>query len=205
MLLLIVVFQVKTNPQPAISIASSQEKELIKDLKLKNMRAFSFLYQQYSPALLSIIIKIVKSRETAEDVLQETFTKVASRIDQYDETKGRLFTWMARIARNKSFDHIKGKGSANSAKNVKIEEIMDLVEMNYVCYYNPDTIGVGQLTTTLNPFQKEVLDLVYFQGYSHAETAKILNIPIGTVKTRIRISILTLRKYFTVPLVFNLY
>ncbi|MET4140276.1 RNA polymerase sigma factor [Pedobacter sp. UYP1] len=204
MLLLIVVFPIKTNPLSVISIASSQEKELIKDLKLMNIRAFSFLYQQYSSALLSIIIKIVKSRETAEDVLQETFSKVASRIDQYDETKGRLFTWMARIARNKALDQIKARGSANSAKNIKIEEIMDLVEMNYVCYYNPDTIGIGQLTTTLNPFQKEVLDLVYFQGYSHAETAKLLNIPIGTVKTRIRISILTLRKYFTVPLVFDL-
>lgn len=203
MLLLIVVFPIRTNPLSVISIASSQEKELINDLKLTDMRAFSFLYQQYSSALLSIILKIVKSRETAEDVLQETFTKVASRINQYDETKGRLFTWMARIARNKALDQIKARGSANSSKNIKIEE-MDLVEMNYVCYYNPDTIGIGQLTTTLNPFQKEVLDLVYFQGYSHAETAKILNIPIGTVKTRIRISILTLRKYFTVPLVFDL-
>jgi RNA polymerase sigma factor (sigma-70 family) len=204
MLLLIGIFPVKTNLLPAISAAGNQEKELIKDLKLMDMRAFSFLYVQYSSALLAIIIKIVKSRETAEDVLQETFTKVASKIGQYDETKGRLFTWMARIARNKAFDHIKGRGSTNSAKNIKIEEIMDLVEMNNCCYYNPDTIGIGQLTTTLNPFQKEVLDLVYFQGYSHAETAKILNIPIGTVKTRIRISILTLRKYFTVPLVFDL-
>lgn len=204
MLLLIGIFPVKTNLLPAISAAGNQEKELIKDLKLMDMRAFSFLYAQYSSALLAIIIKIVKSRETAEDVLQETFTKVSSKIGQYDETKGRLFTWMARIARNKAFDHIKGRGSTNSAKNIKIEEIMDLVEMNNCCYYNPDTIGIGQLTTTLNPFQKEVLDLVYFQGYSHAETAKILNIPIGTVKTRIRISILTLRKYFTVPLVFDL-
>lgn len=204
MLLLIGIFSVKKNLLPAISVAGNQEKELIKDLKLMDMRAFTFLYAQYSPALLAIIIKIVKSKETAEDVLQETFTKVASKIVQYDETKGRLFTWMARIARNKAFDHIKGRGSVNSAKNIKIEEIMDLVEMNNYCYYNPDTIGIGQLTTTLNPFQKEVLDLVYFQGYSHAETAKILNIPIGTVKTRIRISILTLRKYFTVPLVFDL-
>jgi len=204
MLLLTGIFSVKTNLLPVISVAGNQEKELIKDLKLMDMRAFSFLYAQYSSALLAIIIKIVKSRETAEDVLQETFTKVASKIVQYDETKGRLFTWMARIARNKAFDHIKGRGSTNSAKNIKIEEIMDLVEMNNCCYYNPDTIGIGQLTTTLNPFQKEVLDLVYFQGYSHVETAKILNIPIGTVKTRIRISILTLRKYFTVPLVFDL-
>jgi len=204
MLLLIGIFPVKTNLLPAISIANNQEKELIRALKLMDMRAFSFLYQQYSSALLALIIKIVKSRETAEDVLQETFTKVASKIAQYDETKGRLFTWMARIARNKAFDHIKGRGSANSAKNIKIEEIMELVERSNCCYYNPDTIGIGQLTTTLNPFQREVLDLVYFQGYSHAETAKILNIPIGTVKTRIRISILTLRKYFTVPLVFDL-
>ncbi|AMQ00010.1 RNA polymerase sigma-70 factor [Pedobacter cryoconitis] len=204
MLILIGIFSVKTNLLPAISVAGNREKELIKDLKLMDMRAFTFLYAQYSPALLAIIIKIVKSRETAEDVLQETFTKVASKIVQYDETKGRLFTWMARIARNKAFDHIKGRSSTNSAKNIKIEEIMDLVEMNNYCYYNTDTIGIGQLTTTLNPFQKEVLDLVYFQGYSHAETAKILNIPIGTVKTRIRISILTLRKYFTIPLVFDL-
>lgn len=202
MLLLIVIFQKK--PLPKITSAGSKEKELIRKLKLMDMRAFTFLYQQYSSSLLSIILKIVKSKETAEDVLQETFTKIAARIGLYDETKGRLFTWMARIARNKAFDEMKARRSVNHTRNIGIEEIIDLVESNHVYCYNTDIIGIGQLTETLNPFQKQVLDLVYFQGYSHAEAAKILNIPLGTVKTRIRISILILRKYFTMPLVFEL-
>ncbi|MBB5634159.1 RNA polymerase sigma-70 factor (ECF subfamily) [Pedobacter cryoconitis] len=204
MLLPIVIYDAKTESLPKISIAGDKEKELIRDLKRMDMKAFSFLYRQYAPALLSIILKVVKSRETAEDVLQEAFAKISSRICLYDEDKGRLFTWMSKIAKNKALDQMKTRGAFNSTKNIELEGIMKLVEMNNFCHYNPDIIGIGQLTRTLNPLQKDVLDLVYFQGYSHSEAAKILNIPIGTVKTRIRISILILRKYFTVPLVFDL-
>ncbi|QNK64871.1 RNA polymerase sigma factor [Pedobacter sp. PAMC26386] len=161
-----------------------------------DIHAFSSLYLHYSSALLRIILKIVKSRESAEDVLQETFIKISSRIYLYDKTKGRLFTWMASIAKNMAIDHVKNRKSINSCKNISIDEIMNLPEAFNIFDYNPDVIGLLQLTQNLLPEQEKVLDLIYFKGHTHSEVAKILNIPLGTVKTRNRISISILRKYF---------
>ncbi|MFP5080166.1 RNA polymerase sigma factor [Pedobacter sp. JCM 36344] len=175
---------------------NSTERNLVNSLKSGDQKAISILYTMYSPALMGIISRIIKFDEIAEDVLQETFVKIWKSIDQYQESKGKLFTWMARLARNTAIDQLRGRGYINSRKNSDLEDVFVEVDMNNQMVYNPETIGLKKLTMNLCAPQKAILDLIYFKGYSQSEVAQELNIPLGTVKTRLRMAIATLRKYF---------
>ena len=88
---------------------SYTEQELISLLKSRDNRAFGYLYDNYSAALFGIITQIVGDMELANDVLQEVFINVWRKIETYDPTKGRLFTWMLNIARNASIDILRSK------------------------------------------------------------------------------------------------
>ena len=188
--LLPLVIAEETKPVP------DPESELIQQLILGDKRGLEKLYKSYSAALLGIISRIVKQPDLAEDVLQETFVKIWKSADQYDAAKGRLFTWMARLARNKAIDHLRSRGELNSLKNDDLNDFTLAVNELHQIHYNPEIIGIRQLMNVLTPEQKAILDLVYFQGYTQLEASQALNIPIGTVKTRIRFSIKVLRSFF---------
>jgi RNA polymerase sigma factor (sigma-70 family) len=175
---------------------NTAERSLVASIKSGDQKTIATLYTMYSPALLGIISRIIKFDEIAEDVLQETFVKIWKSIDQYQESKGRLFTWMARLAKNTAIDHLRGRGYVNSLKNSDLDEVFLEVDRDNQIVYNPETIGLKKLTMNLCASQKAILDLIYFQGYSQSEVAEELNIPLGTVKTRLRMAIMTLRKYF---------
>jgi RNA polymerase sigma factor (sigma-70 family) len=175
---------------------NTTERNLVYSIKSGDQKTMSTLYTMYSPALLGIISRIIKFDEIAEDVLQETFVKIWKSIDQYQESKGRLFTWMARLAKNTAIDHLRGRGYINSRKNSDLDEVFVEADKSNQMVYNPETIGLRKLTMNLCAPQKAILDLIYFQGYSQSEVAEELNIPLGTVKTRLRMAIITLRKYF---------
>jgi RNA polymerase sigma factor (sigma-70 family) len=175
---------------------NTAERSLVASIKSGDQKTIATLYTMYSPALLGIISRIIKFDEIAEDVLQETFLKIWKSIDQYQESKGRLFTWMARLAKNTAIDHLRGRGYVNSLKNSDLDEVFLEVDRDNQIVYNPETIGLKKLTMNLCASQKAILDLIYFQGYSQSEVAEELNIPLGTVKTRLRMAITKLRKYF---------
>jgi len=175
---------------------NNTERNLVYSIKSGDQKMMSTLYTMYSPALLGIISRIIKFDEIAEDVLQETFVKIWKSIDQYQESRGRLFTWMARLAKNTAIDHLRGRGYINSRKNSDLDEVFVEADKSNQMVYNPETIGLRKLTMNLCAPQKAILDLIYFQGYSQSEVAEELNIPLGTVKTRLRMAIATLRKYF---------
>jgi RNA polymerase sigma factor (sigma-70 family) len=170
------------------------EQELIIALKARDEKAFSYLYDHYSSSLYSIILQIVKRPETACDVLQEVFLNIWRKIESYDPIKGRLFTWMLNISRNASIDMLRSKNYLNSRKN---QEITDIVYANdqATTQTNIDSIGLSKYLGKLRPEQRVLIELAYFKGYTHDEIAQIENIPLGTVKTRIRNALLQLREY----------
>ena len=169
------------------------EQELITALKAKEDQAFSYLYDQYSGSLYSIILQIVKSPESARDVLQEVFVNIWRKIESYDPVRGRLFTWMLNISRNASIDLLRSKSYQNSQKN---QEIADTVYgSDQVSQTNIDSIGLTRFLGKLRPEQRVLIELAYFKGYTHDEIAQIEDIPLGTVKTRIRNALLQLREY----------
>ncbi|MBB6502507.1 RNA polymerase sigma factor [Pedobacter cryoconitis] len=177
-------------------LRDSSDSRTVIELKAKTETSFSRLYANYASMLLGVILKVVSSREVAEDILQETFIKIWKSIDQYDPDKGRLFTWMACLARNSAIDYLRGKNFAKSSKNDDIESVFTQVNNSYYFRYNTDVIGIKELIGTLPDSQKQILNLVYFQGYTQVEVSDKLHIPLGTVKSKIRLAVKELRCYF---------
>ncbi|HUM46297.1 MAG TPA: sigma-70 family RNA polymerase sigma factor [Chitinophagales bacterium] len=172
---------------------SIPEEVLVSRLFKKDQLAFSYLYDNYAAALNGVIYRIVQDEESAEDVLQDAFVKIWNNFSQYDKTKGKLFTWIVNIARNLAIDHTRSKSFKNQQKNLDVDKIVGYIDSKKSTLFNPDQIGLKTMLDKLKPEQREILDLVYFGGYTQAEVANELNIPLGTVKTRIRMALITLR------------
>ncbi len=175
---------------------SLSEEELILALRQREKIAAEALYDMYSSSLFGVIIKIVQNNELAEDLLQETFVKIWNSFPSYSSDKGRLFTWMVNIARNLSIDKIRSKDYKNQTKNHELELNVTSIDASRNTTYKPEHLGVKDLVDKLKPEQKIILDLIYFKGYTHLEAADELCIPLGTIKTRLRMAVIQLRKYF---------
>ncbi len=170
------------------------EEELVTLLKQQDQNAFSYLYDNYAAALTGIIMRMVEDTQLAEDILQEAFLKIWNNFRQYDNTKGRLFTWMINITRNLTIDTLRSKGYKKQKKISQDENsVSDYGDRNFSSD-KFDTIGLRKQLLQLKPDQKLIIDLAYFNGYTQEEISKEMGIPLGTVKTRMRTGILELRK-----------
>jgi RNA polymerase sigma-70 factor (ECF subfamily) len=141
-----------------------------------------------------LIYRIVHSQGIAEDLLQEVFVKIWSNISSYDSAKAKLVTWMANIARNLAIDKIRSKDYKNALENRDIWDFVNIIEAPGI---NTDQIGVKEMLNSLTDEQRKLIDIIYFEGYTQADAAKELGIPLGTVKTRLRAAILKLREIYT--------
>ncbi len=168
------------------------ERELVTALRRKDDQAFGYLYDHYSGALYGVIKQVVGDVEVSNDVLQETFVNVWRKIDQYDESKGRLFTWMLNIARNAAIDKTRSKGFQQSSR---VQSIVDGDGVHQSVKPGVDDYGLKKVLLKLKDEQRLLIELSYFQGYTHEQIAKALDIPLGTVKTRIRSALTQLRSY----------
>lgn len=167
------------------------EQELVALLQKHSEPAFNYLYDNYSGALYSIINQMVNDVETANDVLQEVFVNIWKKIGLYDASKGRLYTWMLNIARNASIDKLRSRAYQESKKNKPLPENTDLV--NAGTGPQVDDVGLKKVLASLKEEYRTLIHLSYFQGFTHEEIAKMMDIPLGTVKTRIRSALIQLR------------
>lgn len=172
------------------------ETELIAMLKSKDEKAFNYLYDNYSGALYGVILKVLDKEELANDLLQEVFVKIWRSIEQYDSSKGRLYTWMLNIARNSAIDVLRSKSFQQEQKTIDIENSVYLNESRRNTENNTDTLGLKKSVMNLKPEFRILIDLAYFQGFTQEEISKTLQIPLGTVKTRMRNAILELKSVF---------
>jgi len=168
------------------------EIEVITLLSQRDKSAISMAYQNYADALFGIIVRIVKSKEIAEEVLQDTFLKIWSNASKFDKSKGRLFTWFANIARNTAIDMVR---SAKYQQIKKTDSLENSVNTNIALNTNleiKDT-GLEKVINSLDEKYRQIIDKLYFEGYTHSELAKEMDIPLGTVKSRLRLAIKELR------------
>jgi RNA polymerase sigma-70 factor (ECF subfamily) len=173
---------------------NSTDEHIIELLRGRETGGLALLYDKYSGALFGTILRVVHSTEIAEDVLQDTFTKVWRNFESYDASKGRLFTWLINIARNSAIDATRLKGF--SRQNQPLENVVNTIDTQQSTSLNPETLDLKQLTEKLSPEYKDLIDLIYFQGYTQSEAAEALNIPLGTVKTRVRTAMIRLKEFF---------
>lgn len=174
------------------------QEELLVLIYKKDEKAFIHLYDMYSKSLFAVINVLVKNREEAEDVLQEVFVKIWKNIDTYHESKGRFYTWILNIARNTSIDKLRSKNFNNSQKNGSSDNFVHLLDDSTEPINKVDTIGIQEFVKRLKPKCIQIIDLLFFKGYTQQETAEALEIPLGTVKTHNRNCINDLRNYLNV-------
>ncbi len=140
-----------------------------------------------------MIRAIIPDPETVNDVLQEVFVNIWRKIGLYDPSKGRLFTWMLNVARNAAIDKVRSKGYHDSLRNSSIPDDADSQAEKAMVVLPVEDAGLKKMLTRLKEEHRILIDLSYFQGYTHEEIAKGLGIPLGTVKTRIRSALMNLR------------
>lgn len=178
----------------ATSKVKYSEEELVLALKRNEKVAFDFLYDHYSGALFNIISKTLRDEEKAADVLQESFVKIWKNIASYNPEKGRLFTWIMNIARNGAIDAVRVEG-----RKPAMDDIEDIAVRNEKDAYEDlqtTSSDMKAIIDMLRPERKILIDMAYFQGYTHEEISEELSIPLGTVKSRIRTALQELKQYF---------
>lgn len=171
-----------------------KESEFVNHLLSRDRKRFGVIYDNYSNALFGIIFKIVQNDEIAEDILQDVFLKIWNNSHTYDPKKSRLFTWMLNIARNSSIDYVRSKQGKVDKKNQSIDDVKNIFEKTENTIYTNDYLGIKKILEELKPDQKEIIDLAFFEGYTHPEISEKLQIPLGTVKTKCRAALTLLRK-----------
>lgn len=176
------------------------EDQLVEGLKNMDGGAMSALYQMYSDSLYRVISTIVVIEEVAQDLLQETFIKIWKSFKQYDPGKGRLYTWMARLARNLSIDYLRSVNYRNFTVSDDLSQSTQQIDQAFQVSYNPELIGVRDMTLILNEDQKSALDLIYFKGYTHVQAAEELQITVGILRSRLKSSIVELRAFYNLDL-----
>jgi RNA polymerase sigma factor (sigma-70 family) len=170
-----------------------QDQQLINRLKQQDRAAIGELYDAYGGALFGVVLRIVQSRELAEQVLQDTFVKAWRNGARYDASKGRLFTWLLNIARNTAIDATRTSYFQHYRKTDSLDHLVHKPGSEAL---NPDHLGVREVVSRLDEKYKSLIELVYFKGYTQEEVAEETGIPLGTIKTRLRYAINELRGIF---------
>lgn len=162
---------------------------LVQMIKSKSEKGFAILYDNYCGALYGILMKFVRRTEVADDLLQDVFVKIWKHIDTFDPAKGTLFTWMLNIARNQSIDYLRSASYQQQLLHVNNDFFtlhMDYIGSKALNTSEVEFKDIKSKAMQLDPKYAEVIDLIFFYGCSHEQTAHILKLPLGTVKTRAR-------------------
>ena len=183
---------------PTYEKTTFNETQLIERLKTGGDAAYAELYDRYAAMLYGVTLRIVNDQEDAENILQDTFVKIWNNIATYDASKGRLATWLLNIARNTAIDFTRSKVFAQRQRNQNIDNLVSSTAKQPATTIDTDTIGLRQIVAHLSKNYREIIEGLYFDGYTQQEIADNFNIPLGTVKTRTRMALKELRTHFDI-------
>jgi len=156
--------------------------------------AFSVLYGRVAPAVMGIVVRVVRDVAQSEEVVQEVMLQVWRQAANFEPERGRVRTWILTMAHSRAIERVRSAeasrgrdqryhGLADVEVDVVIEEVESLL----------DRERVRHALAVLTPLQREVIELAYYRGYTHVQVAQVLDIPLGTAKTRIRDALIRLR------------
>ncbi|MBC8768934.1 RNA polymerase sigma factor [Arenibacter sp. BSSL-BM3] len=167
---------------------------IVEQFQKKDTAAFEKLYNMYSKNICGVINTIVQNTDVAEEICQDVFMKAWKNSESYNVSRGRFFTWILNIARNAAIDEIRSKSHKNRKKNLSADYFVGILESREDNESGrEDTIGLKKLLLNLKEKCVEIIELLYFKGFTQKEVSKELNIPLGTVKTRNRSCISQIR------------
>lgn len=171
----------------------SIELIIVQSLSRKEPRAIELIFQHYGDTLYGVIQQMVHDDELAKDILQDSLVKYWKKADTYDASKARLFTWLLRIARNTAIDAIRKK-KRKSGDEIQMPDSVVHIPSNG--QWKPEEMDIRKHLATLDCKYQEVLHALFFLGMTQQEVSEELEIPLGTVKTRLRIGLRELRKIY---------
>ncbi|OWY21764.1 RNA polymerase subunit sigma-70 [Sphingobacteriales bacterium UPWRP_1] len=179
-----------------IQNAKEEEHFLVLRLKKRDEAAFAVLYDTYGATMYGIIMRIVRNYADAENLLQDCFVKCWLNIDSFNPEKGCLTTWLINIARNTAIDFTRSKYYLTKKVNQNLEKIVsnELAPKSEGIII--EAIGLPDNLQKLSPQAREIIEWMYFEGYTQQEISETKGIPLGTVKSRTRLALKELREIY---------
>ena len=175
--------------------AQPNDVDLLKAIARQDESALAELYDRYRVILFGLLVRILNSREEAEDVLQEVFLQVWRRAADFDENRGRPFTWLVTLARSRGIDRLRSLGARERVAIAGAREPSDEVSDAVADAFKSEQRSlVNTALAQLPDEQKRPLMLAYFEGLTQSEIATKLGAPLGTVKTRMRAGLMKMRE-----------
>jgi RNA polymerase sigma-70 factor (ECF subfamily) len=175
--------------------SQTSDNDLLHAVARGDETALASIYDRYHTILFGLILRILHDRQEAEDVLQEVFLQVWRRARDFDEARGRAFTWLVTIARSRALDRLRTSGArAKLADQVALSAGNDMGDAAEDAMKSEEATIVRRALAELPEEQQRPLFLAYFEGLTQTEIAARLGDPLGTVKTRIRSGLMGLRE-----------
>jgi RNA polymerase sigma factor (sigma-70 family) len=174
-------------------LISSIEKEIVNLLERGDKKAITLLYENYADSLFGVIKKIIADDDTAQDVLQESFVKIWRYSKKYDSTKAKLFTWLYRIAYNTAIDKVRSlKNKGDNEVQIETSNVYKISSNEL----NQDVLDIKKHLGSLDEKYQIVINALFFEGMTQQEASEELDIPLGTIKSRLKIGLRELKRIY---------
>jgi RNA polymerase sigma-70 factor (ECF subfamily) len=167
------------------------DAQLLDRLRRGEEPAMASLYDRYSRMVYAVALRVLRDAASAEDVLQEVFLGVWRHPERFVATRGNLGGWLAVVARNRSIDMLRRKRPSEQLEEIQLASPYNLAAESE---RNRLMERTRAIIMRLPPEQRKTLEMAFFDGLTHSEIAEMTGDPLGTVKTRIRGALITLRK-----------
>ena len=171
------------------------DRELIERLKNGDKNAFREVYARYSQVVFNLAFRMLRSREEAEEVVQEIFLQVWNKADTYDPERGAISTWIVNIARSRAIDKLRTLGYRDQTTELIEERVDSRSDYSRIIEDREESRKViREALDSLPENQRVAIEIVFFEGLTHIEAAERLSEPVGTIKTRIRLGVSKLKE-----------
>jgi RNA polymerase sigma-70 factor (ECF subfamily) len=178
----------------------STDFTLLQRIAARDTAALADLYDRHSRLVFGLILRIVRDRGEAEDILQETFVRVWNRAEIYDPRIAGPLPWIVRVARNRAIDRVRARKVRASVDAPGVDAAA--VEPPPAPIQSPEAavleaerrLRLSDALAGLPPEQRRLIEAAFFEGYTHTQLAERFGLPLGTVKTRIRAGLIAMRQ-----------
>ena len=177
-------------------LSSENDAQLVERVKRHEPQAMADMYDRYGRVTYSLILRIVRNTGAAEDLVQETFLRVWNRVHAFDAKRGALGAWILAVARNRAIDYVR---SVEGRMTQSASEFDELENPGAFADFEQNILNIDRVRLVrdalnkLNPNQREVIEMAYYEGLSQSEMAERMKQPLGTVKTWARSALKLLR------------
>lgn len=186
----------KAGGRPAMADGRSDDEidAFMQRVALRDRAAYAALYRSSAPKLFGILMRILKNRSEAEDALQEVFIKVWQRAERFSRDEGRAATWLAAIARNHAIDVLRARKPEASVLDEAFDLASDAPDPEAQAIDRSEASRIERCMQTLESDKANAVKRAYVEGLSYQELADFYNIPLNTMRTWLRRSLLKLRE-----------